>query len=416
MVNIEDIFIEVKNASRSILKLGVDRINEIILSVADEVVNNYEAILEANARDLARMSPDDPKYDRLKLTRERIEAIAADMRNVARLPSPVGRELSRSVLPNGLQLSRVAVPFGVIGVVYEARPNVTLDVFSLCLKAGSACVLKGGSDAYSSNNAIVATVHKVLDRYNVNKNIVQLLPADREATAALLAARGYVDLIIPRGSSALINYVRENATIPVIETGAGVCHAYYDAAADLKKGVDIICNAKTRRVSVCNALDCLLIHRDRLADLQQIAAPLCDKKVKIYADESSYEILQGFYPADLLFAADESSYGTEFLSYAMSVKCVDSSDEAIAHIARYGSGHSECIISEDDAVAEEFLLMVDAACVYKNAPTAFTDGAQFGLGAEIGISTQKLHARGPMALDEIVTYKWIVRGNGQVRK
>ncbi len=416
MVNIEDIFVNVKEASRSILKLGVDRINEIIFALAEEVVKDSDAILTANACDLSRMSPDDPKYDRLKLTRERIEDIAADMRNVARLSSPVGKVLKSSMLPNGLQLSRVAVPFGVIGVVYEARPNVTLDVFSLCLKAGSACVLKGGSDAFSSNSAIVAAVHKVLDRYNVSNNIVQLLPADREATAALLAARGYVDLIIPRGSSALINYVRENATIPVIETGAGVCHAYYDASADLKKGVDIICNAKTRRVSVCNALDCLLIHRDRLGDLQQIATPLRDKNVKIYADERSYKMLQGFYPSDILFAANDRSYGTEFLSYAMAVKCVDSCDEAIGHIARYGSGHSECIISEDDAVAEDFLLMVDAACVYKNAPTSFTDGAQFGLGAEIGISTQKLHARGPMALDEIVTYKWIVRGNGQVRK
>lgn len=413
---IEDIFKEVKSASRTILKLGVDRINEIIFFVAEEVVNNYEAILEANARDLARMSPDDPKYDRLKLTRERIEAIAADMRNVARLPSPVGRELSRSVLPNGLQLSRVAVPFGVIGVVYEARPNVTLDVFSLCLKAGSACVLKGGSDACFSNEAIVATIHRVLEKYNVSKYIVQLLPPDREATAALLAARGYVDILIPRGSGALINYVRENARIPVIETGAGVCHAYYDAAANLEKGVNIICNAKTRRVSVCNALDCLLIHRSRLADLPLIAAPLCEKSVKIYADEDSYKALQCSYPSQLLFASDEGSYGTEFLSYAMAVKCVDSADEAIAHIARYGSGHSECIISEDDAVAEDFLLLVDAACVYRNAPTSFTDGAQFGLGAEIGISTQKLHARGPMALDEIVTYKWIVRGDGQVRK
>ena len=413
---IEDIFKEVKSASRSILKLDVDRINEIILAVADEVVNNSEAILEANARDLARMSPDDPKYDRLKLTRDRIEAIAADMRNVARLQSPVGRELSCSVLPNGLQLSRVAVPFGVIGVVYEARPNVTLDVFSLCLKAGSACVLKGGSDACFSNETIVATIHRVLEKYNVSKYIVQLLPPDRDSTAALLGARGYVDIIIPRGSSALINYVRENARIPVIETGAGVCHAYYDAAADLEKGVNIICNAKTRRVSVCNALDCLLIHRSRLADLPLIAAPLCEKSVKIFADNDSYKALQGFYPSQLLFAADESSYGTEFLSYAMAVKCVDSADEAVAHIARYGSGHSECIISEDDAVAEDFLLMVDAACVYKNAPTSFTDGAQFGLGAEIGISTQKLHARGPMALDEIVTYKWIVRGDGQVRK
>ena len=413
---IEDIFKEVKSASRTILKLGVDRINEIIFFVADEVVNNYEAILEANARDLARMSPDAPKYDRLKLTRERIEAIAADMRNVARLPSPVGRELSRSVLPNGLQLSRVAVPFGVIGVVYEARPNVTLDVFSLCLKAGSACVLKGGSDACFSNEAIVATIHRVLEKYNVSKYIVQLLPPDREATAALLAARGYVDILIPRGSGALINYVRENARIPVIETGAGVCHAYYDAAANLEKGVNIICNAKTRRVSVCNALDCLLIHRSRLADLPLIVAPLCEKSVKIYADEDSYKALQCSYPSQLLFASDEGSYGTEFLSYAMAVKCVDSADEAIAHIARYGSGHSECIISEDDAVVEDFLLLVDAACVYRNAPTSFTDGAQFGLGAEIGISTQKLHARGPMALDEIVTYKWIVRGDGQVRK
>ena len=413
---IEDIFKEVKSASRSILKLGVDRINEIILAVADEVVNSSEAILEANARDLARMSPDEPKYDRLKLTRERIEAIAADMRNVARLQSPVGRELSRSVLPNGLQLSRVAVPFGVIGVVYEARPNVTLDVFSLCLKAGSACILKGGSDACFSNEAIVTTIHRVLEKYGVSKYIVQLLPSDRDSTAALLGARGYVDIIIPRGSSALINYVRENARIPVIETGAGVCHAYFDASADLRKGTDIVCNAKTRRVSVCNALDCLLIHRSRLADLPLIAAPLCEKSVKIFADDDSYKALQGSYHSQLLFAADESSYGTEFLSYAMAVKCVDSADDAVAHIARYGSGHSECIIAEDDAVAEEFLLMVDAACVYKNAPTSFTDGAQFGLGAEIGISTQKLHARGPMALDEIVTYKWIVRGDGQVRQ
>lgn len=413
---IEDVFKEVKSASRSILKLGVDRINEIILAVADEVVNSSEAILEANARDLAKMSPDDPKYDRLKLTRERVEAIAADMRNVARLQSPVGRELNRSVLPNGLQLSRVAVPFGVIGVVYEARPNVTLDVFSLCLKAGSACILKGGSDACFSNEAIVTTIHRVLEKYDVSKYIVQLLPPDRDSTAALLGARGYVDIIIPRGSSALINYVRENARIPVIETGAGVCHAYFDASADLRKGTDIVCNAKTRRVSVCNALDCLLIHRSRLADLPLIAAPLCEKSVKIFADDDSYKALQGSYHSQLLFAADESSYGTEFLSYAMAVKCVDSADDAVAHIARYGSGHSECIIAEDDAVAEEFLLMVDAACVYKNAPTSFTDGAQFGLGAEIGISTQKLHARGPMALDEIVTYKWIVRGDGQVRQ
>lgn len=408
-------FERVKAASRGLVALSIERVNDILRAVADEAVAQTDEILAANAKDLARMPQDNPMYDRLKLTPERIAGIAADMRHVAELPSPLGRVLKHTVLPNGLDISRVSVPFGVIGIIYEARPNVSFDVFSLCLKAGSACVLKGGSDAYESNLAIVTLIHRVLNRFGVDTGVVELLPAGRESTGALLHARGYVDLIIPRGSAGLINYVRENATIPVIETGAGVCHAYFDAAADLEKGKAIVNNAKTRRVSVCNALDCLIIHADRLSDLPQLCAPLAESKVRIEADEQAYAALKGHYPDELLVPATEKSFGTEFLSYAMALKTVDSLDQALEHIALYGSGHSECIITEDQKAADRFLLYVDAACVYANAPTSFTDGAQFGLGAEIGISTQKLHARGPMALEEITTYKWLIRGNGQVR-
>ncbi len=408
-------FERVKAAGRSLLRMSGERVNEILLAVADEMLAQAACILEENEVDLARMSPDDPKYDRLKLTAERLEGIASDMRHVAALPSPLGRVLKHSVLPNGLELTRVSVPFGVIGVIYEARPNVSFDVFSLCFKAGSACVLKGGSDADCSNRAIVKVIHNVLERFGVDTSVVELLPADREATTALLQARGYVDLLIPRGSSRLINFVRENARIPVIETGAGVCHAYIDRDADLQKGAAIVNNAKTRRVSVCNALDCLLVHESRLADLPVLCAPLMKSHVLIYADEQSFTALEAHYPGALLRHAGADSYGTEFLSYTMAVKVVPSLDEALDHIARCGSGHSECIVTENPDAAETFGRMVDAACVYVNAPTSFTDGAQFGLGAEIGISTQKLHARGPMALEEITTYKWLVRGNGQVR-
>lgn len=410
-----NIFKGVKKASAELLKLGEEQVNELLMAVADAAVEQQSVILAANEKDLLRLSPEDPRYDRLRLTPARIEAIAADMRKVAALPSPLGRVLKESVLPNGLHLARVSVPFGVIGVIYEARPNVSFDVFALCMKAGSACVLKGGSDAEFSNNAIVAVIHSVLERFNVNKSVVELLPVDREATQALLSARGFVDLIIPRGSSRLINYVRSTATIPVIETGAGVCHAYFDASGDLEKGAAIVNNAKTRRVSVCNALDCLLVHRSRLNDLAALCSPLQQSCVKIFADDEAFSALSGAYPAHLLLHATEESYGTEFLSYTMSVKSVSTVDEAIAHIAAYGSGHSECVIAEDSEVVDTFTLLVDAACVYANAPTSFTDGAQFGLGAEIGISTQKLHARGPMALEEIVTYKWVIKGNGQVR-
>lgn len=402
-------------AGRDLLQWPAERVDEILLAVADEAVAQTEYILAENARDLERMSPDNPLYDRLKLTADRIRGIADDTRHVAGLPSPLGRVLKHTVLPNGLDLKRVSVPFGVIGVIYEARPNVTFDVFSLCLKAGSACVLKGGRDADCSNRAIVEVIHGVLERFGMNPDTLTLLPADREATASLLQARGHVDLLIPRGGRSLIDYVRDNSRIPVIETGAGVCHTYFDASGDLRKGTAIVNNAKTRRVSVCNALDSLLVHESRLADLPALCAPLADSHVCLYADAPALAALEGHYPADLLEAATEEHYGTEFMDYKMAVRTVESVDEALAHIARHGSGHSECIVTEDAAVATLFQQMVDAACVYVNAPTSFTDGAQFGLGAEIGISTQKLHARGPMALEEITTYKWLIQGDGQVR-
>lgn len=414
-MDLKQTFEQVQEASRELVMMESDLINDILLAVADEAVAQTDYILAENAKDLARMDEADPKYDRLKLTAERIEGIAADMRKVAELPSPLGRVLKHHVLPNGLELTRVSVPFGVIGIIYEARPNVSFDVFSLCIKSGNACVLKGGSDADSSNRAIVGVIHEVLSRFGVNPHVVELLPASREATAEMLHANGYIDLIIPRGSSNLINFVRANATIPVIETGAGICHAYFDRAADLEKGRAIVNNAKTRRVSVCNALDCLVLHEDRLADLSALCAPLAESRVLIYADEPAYAVLQGNYPADLLKPATEENFGTEFLSYTMAVKTVPSLDAALEHIRLNSSKHSECIITEDEAAATRFLRLVDAACVYANAPTSFTDGAQFGLGAEIGISTQKLHARGPMALEEITSYKWIIRGNGQVR-
>ena len=401
-MDLTSLFERARAAGRELLQLPVGRVDEILRAVADEALAQSEYILSENARDLERMSSDNPMYDRLKLTSVRLEGIAADTRHVADLPSPLGRVLKHTVLPNGLDLKRVSVPFGVIGVIYEARPNVSFDVFSLCFKAGSACVLKGGSDADFSNRAIVKVIHGVLERFGVNP-------------AALLQARGYVDLLIPRGSSALIQYVRENARIPVIETGAGVCHAYFDVDGDVRKGAAIVNNAKTRRVSVCNALDSVLIHASRLSDLPQLCAPLQESRVRIYADSRALTALQGHYPADLLEAATEKHFGTEFMDYKMAVKTVDSLDEALAHIARFGSGHSECIITENADATEKFLQLVDAACVYANAPTSFTDGAQFGLGAEIGISTQKLHARGPMALEEITTYKWFVQGDGQVR-
>ena len=382
-------------------------------AVADAILAHSAELLSANAEDLARMDPQNPLYDRLKLSPERLEGIASDMRHVAALPSPLGRTLEDRTLPNGLRLRKVSVPFGVIGVIYEARPNVTFDVFSLCFKSGNASVLKGGSDADASNRAAVALIRRVLAERGLPEAAVTLLPPTHEAVGELLGAVGYVDLVIPRGGRRLIDYVRDNAKVPCIETGAGVVNTYFDAAGDLEIGRRIVLNAKTRRVSVCNALDCLIVHRDRLADLPALVAPLAEKDVRIYADEAAFAALSGRYP--LLESATPESFGTEYMDYKMAVRTVDSLDGALAHIARYGSGHSESIITADAAAAARFQAEVDAACVYVNAPTAFTDGAQFGLGAEIGISTQKRGARGPMGLCEITTYKWLIDGNGQVR-
>lgn len=414
--NLNETFAAVQVASRELALLNDDVINQILNAVADAAIAETPFILSENEKDLARMDKNDPKYDRLKLTEERLKGIAADTRNVATLPSPLGKVLKESVRPNGMKLTKVSVPFGVIGIIYEARPNVSFDVFSLCLKSGNACILKGGSDADCSNRAIISVIHKVLKKFKINPHIVELLPADREATAALLNAVGYVDLIIPRGSSSLIHFVRENARIPVIETGAGICHTYFDEFGDTNKGADIIHNAKTRRVSVCNALDCTIIHEKRLTDLPLICEKLKDSHVIIYADPQAYQALEGRYPAELLEHAKAESFGTEFLDYKMAVKTVKSFEDALGHIQENSSKHSECIVTEDKERATLFVKIVDAACVYTNVSTAFTDGAQFGLGAEIGISTQKLHARGPMGLEEITSYKWVIEGDGQTRR
>lgn len=409
------IFREVQKAGRKLNLIDDAIINRVLIDIADTAEVNCAIILAENARDLSRMDNSDPRYDRLKLTEERIKGIAAEMRNIASLPSPVGRLLSDTVRPNGLKIRKISVPFGVIGIIYEARPNVTFDVFSLCLKSGNACVLKGGSDAICSNTAIVKMIREVLSNHQIDENVLTLLPSGREETIQLLNARGYVDLIIPRGGQNLINFVRENATIPVIETGAGVCHTYFDEFGDREKGREIVFNAKTRRVSVCNALDCLIIDNKRLPDLGYITAPMTEKNVIIYADKKAFRVLNGVYSSGLLRRATSESFGTEFLDYIMAVKTVSGFDEALEHIATYSSKHSEAIITENMERIEMFQKMVDASAVYSNTSTAFTDGAEFGLGAEIGISTQKLHARGPMALEELTSFKWIVEGTGQVR-
>ena len=394
-MQLEETFKRVKRASKTLALLTDAQRNEILLAVADAIVNNKERILKANAEDLAKMDKSNPLYDRLQLTEKRLDDIAGDMRNVATLPSPLGHVTKQKTLANGLRLCRVSVPFGVIGMIYEARPNVTYDVFSLCFKSGNACVLKGGRDAVASNEEGVALIHEVLAQFGVNPDVVTLLPATHEATGEMLNAVGYVDLCIPRGGRKLIDFVRDTARIPVIETGAGVVHIYFDKDGDIDKGRAIVNNAKTRRVSVCNALDTLLIHKDREADLAALLAPM-EGKVEFFFNDERY-------------------YDTEFMDYKMNVVTVGSLDEALAHIDQHGSGHSEAIITENVEAARKFQAHVDAACVYWNAPTSFTDGAQFGLGAEIGISTQKLGPRGPMALEEITTYKWLIEGEGQTR-
>ena len=420
-MQLKETFERVKRASKSLALLSDDQRNDILLAVADAIIINKERILEANAQDLAKMSKENPLYDRLQLTESRLEGIAADMRNVATLPTPLGHITKQKTLPNGLRLCRVSVPFGVIGMIYEARPNVTFDVFSLCFKSGNACVLKGGKDADCSNREEVALIHEILEKYGVSKDVVALLPATHEATGEMLNAVGYIDLCIPRGGRKLIDFVRDTARVPVIETGAGVVNTYFDEDGDLEMGKAIINNAKTRRVSVCNALDCLIIHESRLNDLPALVAPMLEHNppVTLYADEESYAAVANSslftLHSSLIKPATEESFGTEFMDYKMAIKTVGSLDEALDHIDENGSGHSEAIVTMNEQAARRFQQHVDAACVYWNAPTSFTDGAQFGLGAEIGISTQKLGPRGPMALEEICTYKWLIEGEGQIR-
>lgn len=415
-MTLEDTFKKVKKASKALALIPDAKRNDILNAVADAIVANKDSILAANKDDLDRAGKDYAFYDRLLLTPDRLDGIAADMRHVATLPSPLGKVLKDKTLENGLHLKRVSVPFGVIGMIFEARPNVTFDVFSLCFKSGNAALLKGGKEADGTNRAEVELIHNVLNANGIDPAVVELLPATHEATGALLTAVGYVDLCIPRGSKRLISFVRDTAKVPVIETGAGVVHCYFDETGDLDKGKRIVDNAKTRRCTVCNALDCLLINSKRLKDLPLLVVPLAGKKVKLHADEQAYNVLQGSYPSELLTHSNgDETWNTEWLSMQMGVRTVGNIGEALKHIDTYGSGHSECIVTEDKDAARMFEGMVDAACVYVNAPTSFTDGAQFGLGAEIGISTQKLGARGPMALEEITTYKWLIEGNGQTR-
>ena len=410
------LFIKAKKASRALNVLERDTIDKILLSIAEKAIENSKYIISENQKDLIMMAESDPRYDRLILTEDRINSIASDIRNVVDLPSPLGHILMKNTRENGLIISKISVPFGVVGIIYEARPNVTFDVFSLCLKSGNACILKGGSDAINSNTAIVKLIREVLQKNGIDQDILTLLPAGRDETTQLLNAREYIDIIIPRGSRELIDYVRDNASIPVIETGAGICHTYFDESGDKEKGRPIINNAKTRRVSVCNALDCLIIHQKRLDDLAYIVGLCSESGVVIYADEKAYKALRGKYPSELLQKATSESFGTEFLSYKMAIKTVSSFEGAIEHISDYGSKHSEAILSENKSNIQLFYNLVDASSIFANASTAFTDGSEFGLGAEIGISTQKLHARGPMALEALTTYKWIIEGNGQIRK
>ena len=409
-------FEQALQASRALNLLDKQTINQVLIALATKVETQAEFILAENSKDLAKMDAANPKYDRLKLTHDRIVGIATEIRHVAELPSPLNRIKSTTRRPNGITLTKISVPFGVIGIIYEARPNVTLDVFSLCLKSGNAVILKGSSDAEFSNLALIEVIHTVLKKFSIANETATLLPSNHTSTTELLQAVGFVDVIIPRGGKQLIDFVRQNSTVPVIETGAGICHTYFDEFGDLEKGKAIIHNAKTRRVSVCNALDCLIIHQKRLTELPQLCTQLIEHNVLIYADELAFEALEKKYPEHLLIHATEDSFGTEFLDYKLAIKTVSKLDDALSHIATFSSKHSECIISEDVKRLAQFSKQVDAACVYSNVSTAFTDGAQFGLGAEIGISTQKLHARGPMALNELTSYKWLIAGDGQIRE
>lgn len=415
MENIRQQLKAVQQASHQLRTMNDDKKRALLFKLASNLRLHCQALIAENSKDLACMSVTEPNYDRLLLSAQRIEGIANDLETIATLPSPLGLILEERIRPNGLKIKKIVVPIGVVAVIYESRPNVTMDVFALCFKTGNACVLKGGKEAYHSNRFLVRLIQDSLSELAIDNSIVYLLPPEREATQTLLQATGLIDVCIPRGSQALINFVRANAKVPVIETGAGIVHNYFDISGDLAKGRLIINNAKTRRVSVCNALDTLVIHEASLDKLVALVELLSEKKVELFADERSYQVLKSQYPKELLHKAKTADFGQEFLSLKMSIKTVDSIEDAINHIRQYSSGHSEAIIAEDQQAIEYFLNQIDAAAVYVNASTAFTDGGEFGMGAEIGISTQKLHARGPMGLDALTSYKWLIFGEGQIR-
>lgn len=402
-------------AKQILQQLAPDTKITILNAIADGLVTHTADILQANKIDLDRMSDDDPKKDRLLLNSDRLKGLADSVKQIAQLADPTDQLLLKKILPNGLEIEKITVPLGVVGVIYESRPNVTIDVAALCIQSGNVCLLRGGSDALHTNEALLTVIHNILELHGIATTIVQLLPVERKHVSELLEATEYVDIIIPRGSQSLIDYVREHAKVPVIETGAGVCHTYVDRTADLDMAAKIVANAKISRPSVCNSLDTVLVDRAIAPEfLRKLKTYFEDAQVEVFADYTAYEVLQGESFSNLKHA-EEEDFGREFLDLKCSIKTVGSLDEALEHIAKYSSKHSECIVSSNELHIEQFLNTVDAAAVYANASTRFTDGGEFGLGAEIGISTQKLHARGPFALEKLVTEKWIVRGNGQIR-
>lgn len=387
----------------------------VLHRLAELLREQQGTIIAENAKDLANLDAQNPMRDRLLLTEARIEALASSLHDVAALPDPSGQILMDKVLSNGLHLQKIAVPLGVVGVIYESRPNVTIDVAALCIRSGNAAVLRGGTDAWFTNQVLVGLVHQALASQQLPSDLVRLLPTDRAHVTTLLQATKYIDVIIPRGSDALIQRVRRESLVPTIETGAGVCHTYVAASANLAMAVPIVVNAKVSRPSVCNSLDTVIVHRSQLSSfVEKISSDFITYKVQIFADAAAFDAL-GKIQYPYLHSAESADFGREFLDFACSMKVVDDLAEALNHIDQYSSRHSEAIVTDDESEAQVFLQAVDAAAVYWNASTRFTDGGVFDLGAEIGISTQKLHARGPFALEKLVTEKWVIQGSGQIR-
>ncbi|MBS0288480.1 MAG: glutamate-5-semialdehyde dehydrogenase [Proteobacteria bacterium] len=406
---------DVKNASYELPWISHELKHNLMMMLAKMLIENIEQIIQENKKDLSQLHQDDPKYDRLFLNRERIEGIADGLKNIAKLDSPIWKTQESYTLPNGLKLQKKTVPLGVIGIIYESRPNVTLEAFALCFMSSNACILKGGKEAAKTNAFFAQIIHDALKTSALPIAAMFMLPPTRQAVKTLLEAKGVVDVIIPRGSQALIDYVKQHATIPIIETGAGVVHTYIDESANIIMARKIITNAKMRRLSVCNALDCLIIHQAKLRDLPFLVSDLIDKEVMLYADEPAFSALKENYPEKWLAKVTPLEYGTEFLSAKLAIKTVDSLTQALLHIRQYSSGHSEAIIADNQEIVSQFFQQVDAAVVYANTSTAFTDGGEFGMGGEIGISTQKLHVRGPFSLQHLVSTKWLVEGQGQIR-